>query len=225
MGHRVLLAGLISIITCACSLLSFSPTSTATFIPTATASKTPLSLPTITPTVTPVQLYLPITDQLVNVRFGAGVLYVSMNELQDGQSARVIGRNDTSTWWYIRAPGNPDGLCWVSADVTKITGDSDALPIFQPPVTAVTGLDLVVEPNRIVVDCTQFPQTFFFEAQVTANGPTLVHWPWEASTGICPANRAQCVRLANFIGNLRISASLIKWNRINCMHGISLEWD
>jgi hypothetical protein len=131
-----------------------------------------------------VRLSLRVTDKLVNCRFGPGVLYVLMDQLREGESARVIGRNDTSTWWYIRDPGNPDGNCWVSADVATVNGDVDNLAIFQPPVTTVTGLDLVVEPNRIVVECTQFPQTFFFEAQVTANGPTLVNWQWEASTGV-----------------------------------------
>ncbi|HNM38491.1 MAG TPA: hypothetical protein PKI33_15580, partial [Anaerolineales bacterium] len=32
--------------------------------------------------------------------------------------------------------------------------------------------------------CNDFPQTVFFEANITANGPTLLNWQWEASTGV-----------------------------------------
>jgi len=107
-----------------------------------------------------------------------------VNEYSRGQPARVLGRNDTSTWWYIRDPRNPDGFCWISADVTELKGDVDALPVVHPPAPSVTEMVLIVEPNRKVVACTQFPQTFFFEAQITTNGPVQVNWQWEASTGV-----------------------------------------
>jgi hypothetical protein len=182
MNRRVLLAGLIPLVLSACNLSSVTPTIIPSRIPpTVTAGNT--ATPTVVPSVTPVQLTLRVTDALVNCRFGPAVLYGLVNELQEGQSARVLGRNDTSTWWYVRDPGNPNGFCWISASVADVSGDVDALPIVQPPAPMVTGMTLTVEPNRMVVDCTQFPQTFFFEAELKANGPVLVHWQWEASTG------------------------------------------
>lgn len=182
MNCRVLLAGLTPIFLCACSFTPAFPTSTPTLLPTSTATDAPP--PTLASTATPVQLSLQVTDELVNCRFGPGIVYVLVNELSEGQFARVLGRNDASTWWYIRDPGNPNGFCWISANVTEVNGDADALPVIHPAGTSVTGISLTVEPNRKVVGCTQFPQTFFFEAQITANGPALVNWQWEASTGV-----------------------------------------
>ena len=58
----------------------------------------------------------------------------------------------------------------------------------QAPVTTVTKAILRAEPDRIVVNCNQFPQTIFLEAEITANGPTFVTWKWEASTGVSSEN-------------------------------------
>ncbi|MBM3123870.1 MAG: SH3 domain-containing protein [Chloroflexi bacterium] len=182
MSVRFLIAGLPLALLGACTLASTPPATAPAVQPTETAERT--SVPTRIPTPTPVELTLRVTDKLVNCRYGPSTLYEPVNELDQGSSARVLGRNDTSTWWYIRDPGNPNGYCWVSAGVTGIIGEGDRLPVVQPPHTYVTQLNLIVEPNRVVVDCTQFPQTFFFEAEVAANGPALVNWQWEASTGV-----------------------------------------
>jgi hypothetical protein len=181
MNRRVLLAGLFSVCLVACNF-SKSVTPTATlFPPTGTAVNT--LAPTTTPTATPVQLVLVITSELVNCRLGPGIAYDLVNDLSQGESIRAIGRNDSATWWYIRDPGNPNGHCWLSSDVTRIEGDAALLPVVHPPGTIVTGMSLTVDPNRVVVECTQFPQTFYLNAEVTVDGPTLVHWQWEASTG------------------------------------------
>jgi hypothetical protein len=182
MKPRVLFAGLMMpIILCACKLGNAPPTPTPVFKPTYTS--TPIPTATLRPTATPVQLTLHVVEDVVNCRFGPGTVYELVDELNKGQSARVLGRNDTSTWWFIRDPGNPDGYCWVSANVTKINGNADELPIHQNPVTSVKKVALRVQPNRVEVKCTQFPQTFFFEAKITVDGPLFVNWQWEASTG------------------------------------------
>src|SRR5258706_2508143 len=59
---------------------------------------------------------------------------------------------------------------------------------------------------------------------VCANDPMTGYHKRHWIGGIGPANRARCVRMANFLGNLRISASLTIWNSIHCLHGLSLEW-
>jgi hypothetical protein len=115
-------------------------------------------------------------------------VYELINELPMGESARVIGRNESLTWWYIRDPGNPNGSCWVSANVTKTQGAVEELPVVQSPVTTVTKTSLRAEPDRIVVGCSQFPQTIFLEAEITTDGPAYVTWRWEASTGASSDN-------------------------------------
>ncbi len=176
---RLILFGLLAALLVSCKFAEPAATRTPTITPTLS----PASTPTLIPTATPAEVTLRVKDELINCRFGPGTGYVPVNELPRGQSARVIGRNDASTWWYIRDPGNPGGFCWVSADVTETQGTVKKLPVTQPPFATVTNVNLRVEPNRIVVNCDQFPQTVFFEAEVTTNGPALMTWQWEASTG------------------------------------------
>lgn len=169
---------LIAFCLAACSFGARLPTPTPIrATPTPQASATPIRTPT------PLQTSLHVTEDLVNCRFGPSLLYVLIDELSKGDRARVLGRNDSSTWLYVRDPGNPDGTCWIAANVAVIDGDLDALPVVQSPATSVTSLDLLVDPTIISVQCSQFPQTFFFKAEMTANGPLLVTWRWEASTG------------------------------------------
>ena len=133
------------------------------------------------------QLTLRVADKPINCRYGPGIVYAFVNELQAGQSAYVIGRNKSSTWWYIRDPGNPNGKCWVSANVTQIQGNTEELPVIDPPLIIVTKTSLRIEPLKIFVTCDQFPQTVFFESEVIANGPALVTWRLESSTGYISA--------------------------------------
>jgi uncharacterized protein YraI len=183
MNRRALFAGLISVFLSACAAATPVPTA----VPTVTLLPTPM--PTFTPTAAPVRVDLRMVGVKVNCRFGPGTVYELINELDEGQSARVAGRNETSTWWYVHDPGNPNGFCWVSADVTKVEGDTEQLPVVQAPFVGVTNATLRAEPDRIVVDCDQFPQTIFLEAEITTNGPTFVTWKWEASTGVSSEQR------------------------------------
>lgn len=183
MKRRILLTGLIVMLLAACTM----PTATPIVIP---PTNTPRPKPTLTPippTATPVQLMMQSTDELINCRYGPGIVYAFVNELKKGTFAHVIGRNSNSTWWYIRDPGNPNGLCWVSADVAEVEGKTEDLPIANPPVISVTKNTLRIEPERIFVSCSQFPQTIFFESAITTNGPALIIWKLETSTGYVSA--------------------------------------
>ncbi|HMU94008.1 MAG TPA: hypothetical protein PKE35_14785 [Anaerolineales bacterium] len=179
MKRRVLLTGLVSALLAACNAATPQPT----------ATPTPITVPSvqptapIPPTTTPVTASLTVKDSPINCRLGPGTVYELINELDAGENALVVGRSEDFAWWYIRDPGNPDGFCWVSANVTETQGIVEELPIIQPPVTTVTDVNLRVEPNRIVINCNQFPQTVFLEAEITTNGPAFVIWRWEASTG------------------------------------------
>jgi SH3-like domain-containing protein len=182
MIRLALLAGLTALALMACSRSTPLPEPVPTEIPIIEPSPTPTA--TIVPTPTLPQVTVRVRSERVNCRFGPGTVYGLINELSQGQSLRAVGRNDASTWWYVRDPGNPGGFCWISVDLTEVQGDTDGLPVVQPPFVTVTNVDLRVEPNRIVVGCNQFPQTVFFEARVTTNGPTLFEWNWVVSTGV-----------------------------------------
>lgn len=186
MNRLILLVGLISMVLLGCNVSTPehepAPATSVTSLPNAAPE------PTVIPTPTPVRVALRIKSQLINCRFGPGAIYQLVNELREGQSLRAVGRNEASTWWYIQDPGNPGGFCWVSADVTEPQSETSLLTVIQPPYVTVTNIKLRVEPSRIVVSCDQFPQTVFFEAEVTTNGPTLFTWRWEASTGASSNN-------------------------------------
>lgn len=179
MKHLILHIGLIAALLTACTMPDYVPT-------TIPSTKTARPKPTLTPvpqTSTPVELTLRVTRELINCRYGPSIVYTFVNELKEGQLARVIGRNENSTWWYIRDPGNPSGSCWVSADVTEIQGKAHDLPVANPPVIMVTKVTLRIEPERIFILCNQFPQTIFFESEIITNGPALVTWRLETSAG------------------------------------------
>ena len=183
MYRLILFAGLFSIVLAGCTFAATPPISaTATLELPPSITPRPTSLPTSTPEPSVVSLRVKV--ELVNCRLGPGTVFLTINELKLGQSLRAVGRNDASNWFYVRDPGNPGGFCWVSADVVETQDEIDGLEIVPPPVASITDVSLRVEPNRIVVDCDEFPQTVFFEALVTSNGPTLFTWRWETSIGI-----------------------------------------
>lgn len=183
MKRLVLLTGLISFVLISCSSL-FSPEALPTSNPTQTSVPAIPSATPIPPVPTPVQVNLLVINELINCRVGPGTYYQLVNEFTQGQTLRAVGRNEAFTWWYIQDPGNPGGFCWVSAEVTQPQSPTSDLQVAPPPFVTITNVNLRVEPNRIVVACNQFPQTVFFEAQITADGPTLLTWRWEVSTGV-----------------------------------------
>lgn len=131
----------------------------------------------------PAGMELEVTDELINCRFGPGTVYELRNEFPLGQSLRAVGRNESSTWWYVQDPGNPGGFCWVSAGLTRPHSPDTALPVAPPPFVTVTSMDLKAEPDRMVVGCDQFPRPVFFEAKIKLNGPASVKWKWDVSSG------------------------------------------
>ena len=183
MYRFILLAGFFSIVLAGCNIAATQPViASATLELPASITPRPTPLPTSTPP--PPVAALVVKSELVNCRFGPGTVFLAINELSQGQSLRAVGRNNASNWFYVRDPGNPGGFCWISTDVVETDDDINELEIIPPPVASIINIDLRVEPNRIVVNCNEFPQTVFFEALVTTNGPTLFTWRWEASTGV-----------------------------------------
>lgn len=158
-----------------------TPLPTPEIVSTPQPSATPLPVLTFTPT--PVIISLQVTAEIINCRTGPGTVFDTVSEIAQGKFLRATGRNDSATWWYVSNPGNPGNFCWVSSEVTRADGDTNLLPVVQSTTSIVTNVELRVQPNRIVVNCNQFPQTVFFEALITTNGPALFTWKWEISTG------------------------------------------
>jgi hypothetical protein len=73
-----------------------------------------------------------------NCRTGTGTMYPRVGSLVPGQVAEVVGRNSTSTWWYIVNPSNPGGFCWIWGETTSVTGNTSALQVIKPPPPPAT---------------------------------------------------------------------------------------
>ncbi len=155
---------------------------------TLTPHPLPVDLPTYTPTSTPSIARARPKASLVNCRFGPGTVYSMVGELKEGQSASIAGINSQGTWYYIEDPGNPDGHCWVAVDFVETTGNVEALPIVNPPAASVTKIAVTMQQPRLVAACDQFPQVVYFSADITTNGPALVTYRWEVSTGVSSVN-------------------------------------
>jgi hypothetical protein len=162
---------------------TFTPTP-ATTLPSP-ASALPLldtiDLPTDTPAPAPV--FARARSQPVNCRFGPGTIYEIISLLEANQITQVEGRDYSDMWLHVHDPLNPGGFCWVSLPIIELDGDLDSLPVIDPPHVTVNKLEVRVEPQRVTVACENFPQFVLFVAEVTVNGPSLVNWRWEISTG------------------------------------------
>src|SRR5215510_3653356 len=181
-----------------CNMPANQPTETplptpTLVIPITSASATPtlvpidtllaIDTPTIMPTSTPSLLLASPKDQPVNCRFGPGTQYAIAGALNPGRQAEMIGKNEDSSWWYVKNPSDPSTLCWLAASVIDTVGNVESLPVVEPPEIGVTSVTVSVDPPGMNVACDAFPQSVIITAFITTNGPAIVIWRWESSAG------------------------------------------
>jgi len=169
----------------ACGLpASATPASTSTPYATATSTVTPS--PTVIPSPTQAALTIRARDLPVNCRFGPGLVFEIVGIVKPNQSTRAIGRTSDGFWLNVQDPGNPGGVCWVAVSAVETEGEVASLSVVNAPLVTVTNLTVRVEPSRITVACSAFPQVFGFVGEITTNGPAVVTWRWEVNTGNGP---------------------------------------
>ena len=162
-----------------------TPTSgISSLTPIVTETLLSVELPTITSTSTPSVFLASAKDQPVNCRFGPGISYAIVGALILGRQAEIIGRNEDSSWWYVRNPSDPSTSCWLSAEFIETVGDVQSLPVVNSPVIMVTNVQVLIDPPVMNVACDAFPQVVAITARITASGPTTVVWHWQSSTGV-----------------------------------------
>lgn len=148
-----------------------------------------IELPTSTSTSTPGVILASPKDQPVNCRFGPGTSYAVIGALVAGKQAEMIGRNEDSSWWYVRNPSDPSTSCWLSAEFVQTVGNVEALPVANSPVIMVTNVYIRVDPPVINVACDALPQVVTINVEITASGPSTVIWHWESSAGVVSPNK------------------------------------
>lgn len=142
-----------------------------------------VALPTDTATSTPSITLASPRSQPVNCRVGPDISYAIIGALLIGRQAEVIGKNIDITWLYVRNPSDPSNNCWLSVDFINVEGNVDLLPVVGPPEIMVTSIKVSVDPVAMNVACDDLPQSVVVSAQITTNGPSVVSWHWESSTG------------------------------------------
>lgn len=162
------------------------PTITQIIIPTATRtpipSKTPLPSETPPPSATPTPS-TPIVspkDINVNCRYGFGIDWAVVGALLPEHPAALIGRNLTSSWWYVTLDDNLDTKCWVSADVTEIGGSLASIRPVEQSKSFVTKLTLEPTETIIAPGCLAPIQPLEIHGTIEMNGPGTVSWRFES---------------------------------------------
>jgi hypothetical protein len=166
---------------------------TATFI---TTTPTPSLTPTATITSTPNKPSLTLTLN-ANCRSGPGQAYPIMDVFTQGQVLTLDGRNEDSSWLWVRGPGG-SGHCWVSTSMGTASGNWSGLPLVAAPPLIMTETPLVdvtppqisnvvVTPATIEKSGCGSPNTLTFSATVTdPSGVAYVNYhllgPYPADT-------------------------------------------
>lgn len=159
------------------ALLTAIPTSTPPPIPSDTPTPPlPTDTPTVTPTSTPAVPLVAPKDQPVNCRYGPGAEWLAVSALKLETTAEVVGRNTSSTWWYIKDPLHPGAFCWVSAAVTNLSGNASDLSLIPPPEAQVIAVEVSVDIGGGVCPGPIFVS---FNGSISTNGPTTVTYRWE----------------------------------------------
>ena len=166
------------------SVLDTPTSSSSTLIPIATETLLDIAFPTVTLTATPSVFLASARDQPVNCRFGPGTSYAIVGALVVGRQAEIIGRNEDSSWWYVRNPSDPSTSCWLSAEFIETVGDVQSLPVVNSPVIMVTNVQVLVDPPVMNIACNALPQVVTITARITSSGPTTVTWHWQSSSGV-----------------------------------------
>jgi hypothetical protein len=156
--------------------------STSTQVPVETLVEASL-FPTKTVTSTPSTVLASPREQPVNCRFGPDVAYAVVGALIVGRQAEVIGKNIDITWIYVRNPSDPSTSCWLYADLVRVEGNLEMLPVVGLPEIMVTEIKVRIDPPTMNVACDDFPQSVIISADITTNGPLVVTWYWDSSTG------------------------------------------
>ena len=131
----------------------------------------------------------------VNCRSGPDISYLPVSSIALGQAAQIAGRNDDSSWWYVRDPYSPGSFCWVSASVVTTAGNLSGIPIKAPPAAIVTKVTAGADVASPVI-CGG-PNTIMFSGEITTNGPTQVQFEWEITGDKHNTTSLQTIKFKN----------------------------
>lgn len=95
-------------------------------LPTETSNPTPTATP-CTPIVT--------ASTTANIRSGPDTVYQVVGSLPENGVAKIAGRNDANTWWYIEFAGGVGGYAWIAGSVVTASCVPDVVQVVAAPPT------------------------------------------------------------------------------------------
>jgi ABC-type branched-subunit amino acid transport system substrate-binding protein len=161
-----------------------------------------VSSPTPLPTATPDGVVVTVAGRpFQNVRSGPSTVFDVLGQLNEGESARVIGASRDNAWVVIDFRGRQG---WMSASLLDIFGDLNTVPIIDSPPTptpAFTPTPLPPQEADIII-----------ESASAAPSPIIANQPFNVNVvvrNIGNSNAGQFAVAATFPPNNVYSAAII----------------
>jgi hypothetical protein len=144
--------------------LTPEPTSTSTFTPTSSVAVVSVSVDT-------------------NCRFGPGKEFELLGALLVGEQAEIIGRDPSSTYWYIKNPDNV-GSCWLWGYYATTQGEIVTLPVLtaMPTLTPTSTLTPVVDFSVSFREDDICSGKYYIEFKVENTGNIIYQSVWVSVT-------------------------------------------
>jgi len=143
-------------------------------VPSLTDTPIPTSTPTPTASPTPGPAVVRAKAGEAVCRFGPGEEWSIEGKLPDGMIVPIAGRNESSSWWYVKELGYKGKPCWVSAEETSAEGNLAEVPVQSTPSAFVSVVKVSVEPWKATITCGDFPYTFAVKFSISTSGPATV---------------------------------------------------
>jgi hypothetical protein len=115
--------------------------------------------------------YAIVNTTNLNLRSGDGPQFLPVAVLRGGTRTRVVGRNDTASWWLLEANGF---VGWASAEFVAVRGDASDLPVVPSRGTLIPASMVLAVPkpvfseptdllNRVI--CTAAPGEYYLNGR------------------------------------------------------------
>ncbi|MEA3349535.1 MAG: hypothetical protein U9Q82_02815 [Chloroflexota bacterium] len=118
-------------------------TSTQAAVPPPPTDAPPQESPTATLSPTPSVPVVSVSKD-TNCRSGPGKDYDILGILNTSEQAEVVGKYPPADSWIIQNPDHA-GTCWLWGQYAQVSGNTDDLPVMQPPSTPTPTFTLTPE--------------------------------------------------------------------------------
>jgi hypothetical protein len=103
----------------------------------------PLATPTPTPDAEETQYITVISEIRANLRSGPGTNFAIVGKVNPGGSLELLGQSENDLWYSVAPPpGVTSEEAWISADLVRMGGSADAVPVLASAGDALLPADL-----------------------------------------------------------------------------------